>query len=459
MLFKKNKRKRRDLTTYEEEKEIINKKKLFSRKTKKRYKIKKSTIRYIFLVILVSFVMINIIIKILQTSFKYQNKSYNIHNFLNFLNNSTIVNSSKKASLDFKDKSSNISEIEKEKMKKREKVLKNILNYKEKCEQGLLIHNETFSLNFVPKISVVVPIFNRENLLKRTIRSIQNQNMTEIEIIIVDDFSNNKTKRIIEEIKSKDKRIKIINNNKNMGTLYSRCIGVLQSKGIYITTLDSDDIFSGENVFNTIYEEAINTNYDIISFKSLFYYNPNKILDDYFTRIRDNLTVFQPELGIFHMNGSIIPNNIVIWGKLIKNEIFKKAVNMLGEEKYTKYINWNEDTSIFFVVSQVAQSFKFIEKYGIMRFLSIGNSSSGQKKEIKMIGEIFLVEVILDFSKNIDKNRAAKRIKNLKQSNNFVLSNNKTKEYFQKVMTKILRDENIEEYYKNELRKTYNLSY
>ena len=67
--------------------------------------------------------------------------------------------------------------------------------------------------------------------------------MTDIEIILVNDFSKDNSLKIIEEIKKEDPRIKIINNYKNMGILYSRCIAVLKAKGEYILNLYQDNFF------------------------------------------------------------------------------------------------------------------------------------------------------------------------------------------------------------------------
>lgn len=67
--------------------------------------------------------------------------------------------------------------------------------------------------------------------------------MLDIEIILVNDVSTDNTLKIVEDLKNEDPRIEIINNAKNMGILYSRCIGVLNAKGKYIVPLDHDDFF------------------------------------------------------------------------------------------------------------------------------------------------------------------------------------------------------------------------
>ena len=87
-----------------------------------------------------------------------------------------------------------------------------------------------------------------------------------------------------------------------MGTLYSRCIGVLQSKGKYIFPLDNDDMFFEDDVINIVYEEAYNFNYDIVGFKSIVANNYkadiSQMKNDRFMHYI-NLTVYKPELSLF----------------------------------------------------------------------------------------------------------------------------------------------------------------
>jgi len=210
-----------------------------------------------------------------------------------------------------------------------------------------------------------VPVYNKEKKIKKCIRSIQNQNMSDIEIIIVDDASTDNTTEIIKEFQKEDKRIKIIYNNKTMGILYSRSIGVLESKGKYITTIDGDDMFSSDNVFDMIYEETKEEYFDIISFKVFVNTRrDNSEFKEFYNSVkrdRKHPTVFQPELGIFAINNNdiLFPVNTNIWSKLIKSEIYKGALTMIGRKRYSTYLIWAEDTSVFFVICNIAQSYKF----------------------------------------------------------------------------------------------------
>ena len=69
---------------------------------------------------------------------------------------------------------------------------------------------------------------------------------------MINDYSKDNTSEIINELKEKDSRIKIINNQNNMGILYSRSIGVLSSKEKYIYCLYNDDLCYDRFLFNNI---------------------------------------------------------------------------------------------------------------------------------------------------------------------------------------------------------------
>ena len=105
---------------------------------------------------------------------------------------------------------------------------------------------------------MIIPIYNCEKTIDLSIKSINFQNLNELEIILVNDFSQDSSSKIIQEFQNYEGRIRIINNKKNMGTFYSRNIGALNAKGEYIIGLDNDDIFLCENILKTIYYNAIN---------------------------------------------------------------------------------------------------------------------------------------------------------------------------------------------------------
>ena len=93
-----------------------------------------------------------------------------------------------------------------------------------------------------PKISVVMPVYNREEYLKESIESILNQTFTDFEFIIVDDQSTDSSWQIIQEYADKDKRIISIKNTDEKGCWSARNFGWNLAKGKYMAIMDSDDI-------------------------------------------------------------------------------------------------------------------------------------------------------------------------------------------------------------------------
>ena len=124
------------------------------------------------------------------------------------------------------------------------------------CTNDILINKPPFPKYVKPLISVVIPVYNAEFKIKKAIRSIQNQNISNLEIILINDFSTDKTKDIIDKLQDTDERIIILENMSNKGIFYSRCIGTLKSKGKYIFPLDNDDLFFNEFVLDTIVKKA-----------------------------------------------------------------------------------------------------------------------------------------------------------------------------------------------------------
>ena len=161
------------------------------------------------------------------------------------------------------------------------------------------------SFNENPKISVIIPLYNCQNSINMSLYSVQMQDFKNIEIILINDFSFDNTIQIVNEFKLKDKRIRIINNKKNMGTLYSRSIGVLSAKGENILCLDNDDIFYDGHLFENILRIKESNNYEIVEFKSFYVkkfdnlFKLSEIKDSPFNNHPNNFKLSQLKLGIF----------------------------------------------------------------------------------------------------------------------------------------------------------------
>ena len=196
------------------------------------------------------------------------------------------------------------------------------------------------------------------------------------------------------------------NNRENKGTLYSRCIGTLMSNGKYVFPLDNDDMLFGEDIFDYLYKINIEDEFDIIGFNAVkaksYFDNIYKMedLNDY--RHKNNLIILQPELcsWFISIKGKLYFHYVTIWGKIIKTKLYINAINLLGKKRYSTYMSWAEDTSMNYVIFNIAKNFKFIHKYGIFHLISLSTASYTQPINNIFFGELFLTEIIFEFSKN-----------------------------------------------------------
>jgi len=147
-------------------------------------------------------------------------------------------------------------------------------------------------------ISIIIPTFNSEKFIKDCIDSILNKISRKIELIIINDSSNDNTKKICNKLIRKNNYIKLINLKKNCGVSVARNIGIRESKGKYLIFLDSDDLLIKHtlNKINKIIDRSDAE--DIIFFPS---YDPiNKIIDNNFLLTKKNNKNFLSNIKSFN---------------------------------------------------------------------------------------------------------------------------------------------------------------
>ncbi len=114
------------------------------------------------------------------------------------------------------------------------------------------------------KLSIIMPIYNDEKLLLKSIDSVINQNIDDFELICINDGSTDNSLNVLNNYESKYDFIKII-SQENKGPSKTRNKGIEIASGEYIAFLDSDDIFVDENALNKMYELAIKYDADVVS--------------------------------------------------------------------------------------------------------------------------------------------------------------------------------------------------
>jgi teichuronic acid biosynthesis glycosyltransferase TuaG len=99
-----------------------------------------------------------------------------------------------------------------------------------------------------PLISIVVPVYNTEKFVGATIESVQSQSCTNWELLLVDDFSKDKSVKVCKTYALKDPRIRILTMDQNKGALEARNEGIRNAKGRFLCFLDSDDTYEPEKL-------------------------------------------------------------------------------------------------------------------------------------------------------------------------------------------------------------------
>lgn len=113
----------------------------------------------------------------------------------------------------------------------------------------------------MPKISIIVPIYNREDRLKKCIDSILNQTFRDFELILVDDGSRDSSGKICDDYAEKDTRVRVI-HQENKGVSNARNAGIKCAVGEYIGFVDSDD-YIDEKMYEILYNLMLEHNADI----------------------------------------------------------------------------------------------------------------------------------------------------------------------------------------------------
>ena len=282
------------------------------------------------------------------------------------------------------------------------KLVNQFNSYIKICKQGKLKDKENISLSKYPKISVIMPIYNGGKYLYYSLRSIQNQKLKEIEIILIDDFSKDNSLNIIKNYMEEDPRIRIIKNNKNRKILYSKSIGALNSKGKFIIELDQDDMFIRNDCFDILINEAETNNLDLVHIrdfsKSTFYFNYKtkvNLIKDHLVYPQKTNYKIQPILK----DKMFRDNNIyLLWGLLIKTKLYKEVIYHIWPIIMNYQIIFHEDYTISFLLVLLTKRYKYINKFAILHLIhqnSISNNYIKNKEYYLSI--LFLANIMNEY--------------------------------------------------------------
>ena len=279
-----------------------------------------------------------------------------------------------------------------------EMKFKKIYYYYKICNQ-YTVKMEKFGNNKNPNISIISPVFNREKYISRFIKSIQNQNFYNIEIILVDDNSLDNSVNKIEIFKKEDKRILLIKNKKNKGTFISRNLGVLFSKGKYIILSDPDDIIS-KNILNICFKYAEKYKYELIRFD--VYTGKGNLLYGQLYKKLEQRPIYQPKLSLylFYGTGNLQRIDGIIYNKFIKREAFIRALNILKHIYLNMYMIYQEDVIITFSLYIASKSFLYLNEIGYFYIINANSINNNLLDILRLKSFLIQLKFVFDYYKN-----------------------------------------------------------
>ena len=194
----------------------------------------------------------------------------------------------------------------------------------------------------MPKLSIIIPFYNVEDYIEDCLKSVLEQTIEDIEVILINDASTDRTKSIVEDYAKKDKRIKIIDVETRHCQGYARNRGIEIAQGEYIGFVDSDD-FIDKKMFEILYNKAKEDDTDITMCQVSEYDDMNKTYSssDYYS-----LSVLE-KFGnnVFSADDTkeqLLDINVALWNKIYKREYLLST----GEEFPENFIY--EDLPFFF---------------------------------------------------------------------------------------------------------------
>jgi glycosyltransferase involved in cell wall biosynthesis len=246
------------------------------------------------------------------------------------------------------------------------------------------------------KVSILIPVYNRDKLIEETVNSALNQTYHNIEIIIVDNKSTDNTWTILNNISRNNDRVKIFRNESNIGPVknWKRCID--EASGEYGKILWSDDLIAPNFVKNTIDLLKHSDVGFVFTGVGKFTDNLDKINNQYFigkTGIYDSDMYINKVL--FEENYPVSPGCALFRIKDLKKNLLIQIPNKIGSDFSMHAIG--NDLLLFLLTAQIYNKFAFVnERLAYFRdhdgSISNKNSNSGKLSFYYNIAAAYYVE-------------------------------------------------------------------
>ncbi len=239
-----------------------------------------------------------------------------------------------------------------------------------------------------PDVSIVIPIYNAESYIKRCLESVINQTLENIEIICVNDGSDDNSEKLVQEYVKKDKRIVLITTS-HIGYYNAYNLGVDYAEAEYIGVVDADD-WVEKSAFEDLYKAIKENNTDIVVCDSKVHVEKGE--DPLLDEVVDSLKFY------WHGKNTIIPDihycsNGYLWNKLFKKSIMDKyAIRM-------ENLPVHSDDLVYKSYCAIAKNIYYLEKTLCNYVRRPFSLSSFNKVKNTHFPKLFVFDYLFDFYK------------------------------------------------------------
>lgn len=243
------------------------------------------------------------------------------------------------------------------------------------------------------RFSIIIPCYNVEKYISKTLESVFNQTYQNFEIILINDGSKDNTGKILNNYSRKDKRIKVI-HKENEGVSVVRNVGIENAIGEYIYFLDGDDLIKN-NLLERADEVFKNKKVEIFSFGFNMIYENEKIKRKYSSEKYNNQTMKSKEFLSLFFNKKIGQSicSFIVKRELIQEKIF-----------FTKGLERGEDLE-FQIKMLLGNNFVYYDKTPFFKYVSREGSVVQSKVKLNIFN---FLEVLENFREKV-KDKKLKR--------------------------------------------------
>ena len=200
----------------------------------------------------------------------------------------------------------------------------------------------------MPKVSIIVPVYNEEEYVSTCLDSLINQTLDDIEIILIDDSSTDNSLNILLDYAKKYPNIKVYHNEKNIGQGASRNRGLSLATGEYIGFVDSDD-YIRNTMYEDMYKAVLNNNYpEVVTTEIMFVKDDSYANRDLEFLARGKEKIINPMLD----KNAVISESPAVCNKIFRRDTLKDfyfVEDSLFEDisfSYTKYMEASKVVSV-----------------------------------------------------------------------------------------------------------------